>query len=84
MKVNFAERRLLLGRFSESPNKDSFNEGSKLELNHLNTLSMNDFVTWQLMKLHEPHNLPSCQTINKLIILILVIKMVINVAACVY
>ena len=32
----------------------SFNEGSNLELflelNHLNTLSLNDFVNWQLMK----------------------------------
>ena len=43
-----------MGRFSESPNKDSFNEGSKLELflelNHLNSLSLNDFVNWQSMK----------------------------------
>ena len=40
MKFNFTVSQLLLSRFSESPNKDFFSEGSKLELflelNHLN------------------------------------------------
>ena len=40
--------------FRKVQNKDSFNEGRKLglflEINHLNTLSLNDFVNWQLMK----------------------------------
>ena len=38
----------MLGKFSENPNKDSFNEVSKLklflELNHLNALSLKDRV----------------------------------------
>ena len=44
----------MLDEFSDNPNKDSFNGGSKLELflvlNHLNTLSLKDCVNWQLMK----------------------------------
>ena len=47
MKINpfnFVESPLMFSTFSESPNKDSFKEGSKLvlflELNHLNTLSL--------------------------------------------
>ena len=54
MSFNFAVSRVLLSRFSASPSKDSFSEESKLELflelNHLNTLSVNDCVNWQLMK----------------------------------
>lgn len=51
---NFAARRLLLGEFSENPNKDSFNEVSKLklllELNHLNALSLKDCVVGFIFK----------------------------------
>ena len=48
MHFNFAARWILLGEFSDEPNKDSFNEGRQLELfielNHLNTLSLKDCV----------------------------------------
>ena len=46
----------MLGECSESPNKDSFNEGSKLEffleLNHLITL-LKDCLNWQLILVYS-------------------------------
>ena len=40
--VMFAVRQLLLGEFSEGPNKDSFNEGTKLKLEPPKYTFLND------------------------------------------